>query len=279
MMPASMTTFAFVFPGPGFAVGRHARRLGRPPRGARSTLERGVRRARRGPGRADRARARRNELDLTTNTQPVMLTAGIACYRAWVAEAGAQPAIVAGHRSASTAALVAAGALDARRRACRSCAFARRRCRRRCRSAPARWRRSSASTPTRCAQLCAEAAAQRRGRRGGRISTTPTPDRDRRREGRRREGLRDRQGQGREARAAAAGVGAVPLDPDEARRRPAARAPRAAIPLAAPQIPLVNNVDVAVESEPAAIRDALYRQAFGPGALGRGACRRCARAA
>ena len=33
---------------------------------------------------------------------------------------------------------------------------------------------------------------------------------------------------------------------------------------ASPQIPVVNNIDVAVESDPDRIRDALYRQAFGP---------------
>jgi [acyl-carrier-protein] S-malonyltransferase len=36
------------------------------------------------------------------------------------------------------------------------------------------------------------------------------------------------------------------------------------VDLRAPRIPVVNNIDVAVASEPAAIRDALYRQAFGP---------------
>jgi [acyl-carrier-protein] S-malonyltransferase len=36
------------------------------------------------------------------------------------------------------------------------------------------------------------------------------------------------------------------------------------INLLAPQIPLLNNVDVAIESDPARIKDALYRQAFGP---------------
>jgi [acyl-carrier-protein] S-malonyltransferase len=50
-------------------------------------------------------------LDLTTNTQPVMLTAGIACYRAWLAEAGLEPAAVAGHSLGEYTALVAAGAL------------------------------------------------------------------------------------------------------------------------------------------------------------------------
>ena len=36
-------------------------------------------------------------LALTTNTQPVMLVAGVAAYRAWMAETGAAPAAVAGH--------------------------------------------------------------------------------------------------------------------------------------------------------------------------------------
>jgi [acyl-carrier-protein] S-malonyltransferase len=36
------------------------------------------------------------------------------------------------------------------------------------------------------------------------------------------------------------------------------------VEFASPQIPVVNNIDVAVVAEPAAIRDALYRQAFGP---------------
>jgi [acyl-carrier-protein] S-malonyltransferase len=38
----------------------------------------------------------------------------------------------------------------------------------------------------------------------------------------------------------------------------------AELTLAAPQIPLVNNIDVAVQTDADAIRDALYRQAFGP---------------
>ena len=54
----------------------------------------------------------KEQLDLTTNTQPVMLTAGIACYRAWVAETGLVPAAVAGHSLGEYTALVAAGALS-----------------------------------------------------------------------------------------------------------------------------------------------------------------------
>ena len=49
-------------------------------------------------------------LELTTNTQPVMLTAAIACYRAWSAEGGPEPAAVAGHSLGEYSALVAAGA-------------------------------------------------------------------------------------------------------------------------------------------------------------------------
>ncbi|TFZ04046.1 ACP S-malonyltransferase [Ramlibacter humi] len=51
-------------------------------------------------------------LALTTNTQPVMLVAGVAAYRAWVAEGGAQPSVVAGHSLGEYSALVAAGALS-----------------------------------------------------------------------------------------------------------------------------------------------------------------------
>ena len=50
-------------------------------------------------------------LALTTNTQPVMLVAGVAAYRAWRAEGGAAPAVVAGHSLGEYSALVASGVL------------------------------------------------------------------------------------------------------------------------------------------------------------------------
>ncbi|HSH90037.1 MAG TPA: ACP S-malonyltransferase [Ramlibacter sp.] len=50
-------------------------------------------------------------LGLTTNTQPVMLVAGVAAYRAWLAEGGEVPAVVAGHSLGEYSALVASGAL------------------------------------------------------------------------------------------------------------------------------------------------------------------------
>ncbi|MCS6763068.1 MAG: ACP S-malonyltransferase [Candidatus Protistobacter heckmanni] len=51
-------------------------------------------------------------LNLTTNTQPVMLTAGVAIYRAWRAAGGAAPAMASGHSLGEYSALVAAGALQ-----------------------------------------------------------------------------------------------------------------------------------------------------------------------
>lgn len=53
----------------------------------------------------------KEELDLTTNTQPVMLTAAVACYRAWIAAGGAAPKYVAGHSLGEYSALVAAGVI------------------------------------------------------------------------------------------------------------------------------------------------------------------------
>jgi [acyl-carrier-protein] S-malonyltransferase len=53
----------------------------------------------------------KEELDLTTNTQPVMLTAAVAVYRAWIAAGGAAPAVVAGHSLGEYSALVAAGVI------------------------------------------------------------------------------------------------------------------------------------------------------------------------
>ena len=48
-------------------------------------------------------------LALTTNTQPVMLVAGVAAWRVWLSEVGAMPLAVAGHSLGEYSALVAAG--------------------------------------------------------------------------------------------------------------------------------------------------------------------------
>lgn len=56
----------------------------------------------------------KESLDLTTNTQPLMLASAVAFYRAWVAAGGALPALVAGHSLGEYSALVAAGVIEFR---------------------------------------------------------------------------------------------------------------------------------------------------------------------
>lgn len=51
-------------------------------------------------------------LNLTTNTQPAMLTASFAMWRAWLAAGGPTPQIMAGHSLGEYTALAAAGAID-----------------------------------------------------------------------------------------------------------------------------------------------------------------------
>src|SRR5512146_2159901 len=54
------------------------------------------------------------ELNSTVNTQPLMLTAGYAVYRAWVGAGGAEPLLMAGHSLGEYTALVAAGTIALR---------------------------------------------------------------------------------------------------------------------------------------------------------------------
>ena len=112
-----MKSFAFVFPGQGSQAVGMLDAWGDHP-AVRETLRRSVRRRSARTSAALIREGPKEALDLTTNTQPVMLAAGIACYRAWLRRrrrrAGrAWPAT----RWANTRALVAAGVADARRRA------------------------------------------------------------------------------------------------------------------------------------------------------------------
>ncbi len=52
------------------------------------------------------------DLNATVNTQPIMLTAGVAVFRAWQSQNGATPVVMAGHSLGEYTALVAAGALS-----------------------------------------------------------------------------------------------------------------------------------------------------------------------
>ena len=104
-----MTSFAFVFPGQGSQAVGMLDAWGAHPavmetlREASDALGEDVGRLiHEGPKEA---------LALTTNTQPVMLVAGVAAWRVWRAEGGALPAVLAGHSLGEYSALVAAGAL------------------------------------------------------------------------------------------------------------------------------------------------------------------------
>ena len=103
-------TFAFVFPGQGSqSVGMLNSIADRPE--VRATLleasealgEDLTKLIAEGPAEA---------LSLTTNTQPVMLTAGVAFYRAWLAAEGPAPKVLAGHSLGEYSALVAAGVVS-----------------------------------------------------------------------------------------------------------------------------------------------------------------------
>lgn len=54
----------------------------------------------------------KESLDMTVNTQPVMLVAGVAAWRIWRSEGGQIPLVMAGHSLGEYSALVAAGALS-----------------------------------------------------------------------------------------------------------------------------------------------------------------------
>jgi [acyl-carrier-protein] S-malonyltransferase len=104
-----MKPFAFVFPGQGSqavgmldAWGDHPEILGTLREASDALGEDLAALIKDGPKEA---------LALTTNTQPVMLVAGVACYRAWLAEGGPEPTVMAGHSLGEYSALVAAGAL------------------------------------------------------------------------------------------------------------------------------------------------------------------------
>ncbi len=104
-----MTAFAIVFPGQGSqSVGMLSAWGGHPA--VRATLDEASTALGEDLARLI-ADGPKEALDITTNTQPVMLAAGIACYRAWLAETGLKPAAVAGHSLGEYSALVAAGAM------------------------------------------------------------------------------------------------------------------------------------------------------------------------
>ena len=201
-------------------------------------------------------------LELTTNTQPVMLAAGVACYRAWRSEGGPEPAAVAGHSLGEYSALVAAGALalsDA-------LPLVRFRAQAMQQAVPIGAGAMAAILglePSAVVEGCARAASES----GAVVSAANFNDPKQTVIS----GAKAAVDRACEILKAAGAKRALPLSVSApfhcALMRPAADALRerlASVPIAAPRIPVVNNIDVAAAGEPAAIRDALVRQAYGP---------------
>ncbi|HET9023862.1 MAG TPA: ACP S-malonyltransferase [Burkholderiaceae bacterium] len=200
------------------------------------------------------------DLSLTVNTQPVMLTAGYAVYRAWRAAGGAEPAIVAGHSLGEYTALTAAGALSLTD----AVKLVRIRAHAMQEAVPVGQGGMAAIlglADDQVRQACAEAAAGEVVEPvnfnapsqvviAGHASAVARACEAAKRLGAKR---------------------ALPLPVSapfhSSLLRPASdrlRACLADVALRAPAIPLVNNVDVAVEADPRRIVDALARQAAAP---------------
>ena len=210
------------------------------------------------------AQGPKEALALTTNTQPVMLLAGVAAWRVWQAEGGALPDAVAGHSLGEYSALVAAGVLSlgqaiplVRLRAAAMQA-----------AVPVGVGAMAAVLgldAEKVKAVCAQVTADLGGAEVVEAVNFNDP------------------GQtviaGSKAAVDAAGAAmktagakrALPLPVSapfhSSLMQPAAeqlKAALAGITFAAPQIDVINNIDVAVVHEGAAIADALYLQAFGP---------------
>ncbi|MFT4242715.1 MAG: ACP S-malonyltransferase [Acidovorax sp.] len=203
-------------------------------------------------------------LALTTNTQPVMLVAGVVAWRVWQAEGGATPVAVAGHSLGEYSALVAAGVLTLAQAA----PLVRLRAAAMQEAVPVGTGAMAAILGLEASKViagCAEAAAALGGAEVVEAVNFNDPAQTV------IAGTKAGVEKGCEVLKAAGAKRALPLPVSapfhSSLMKPAAeklRAALAGLTLAAPQIPVVNNVDVAVQQDADAIRDALYRQAFGP---------------
>ncbi|MBA3593531.1 MAG: ACP S-malonyltransferase [Polaromonas sp.] len=205
-------------------------------------------------------------LGLTTNTQPVMLVAGVAAYRAWMAETGAAPAVVAGHSLGEYSALVASGVLSLAQAA----PLVRFRAQAMQDAVPVGVGAMAAilgMEASRVIEGCAEAL---RGFGPGSAEVVEAVN------------FNDPLQTVIAGSKAAVEKACEVLKANGAKRalslpvsapfhsslmKPAAdklKQKLAATVFAAPLIPVINNIDVAVETDPDRIRAALYAQAFGP---------------
>ncbi len=258
-----MKPFAFVFPGQGSqAVGMLDAWGGHPVvaetlREASDALSQDIGELiRSGPKEA---------LSLTTNTQPVMLVAGVAAYRVWLSRGGAAPSVVAGHSLGEYAALVAAGVITLAQAA----PLVRLRAQAMQDAVPVGTGSMAAVLgldAARVVELCAQVQSEMAQDTTAVVEAANFND----------------PGQTVISGSKAAVERACEvLKANGARRalllpvsapfhcrlmQPAAEKLRVALEsvvLNAPTMPMINNVDVAVEVDADRIRDALYRQAFG----------------
>ena len=205
-------------------------------------------------------------LALTTNTQPVMLVSAIAAYRAWLAEGGAQPAVVAGHSLGEYSALVAAGVLTLAQAAplvrFRAAAM---------QDAVAVGVGAMAAVlgidAAKVIEGCAQATASFPAGSGEVVEAVNFNDPA-------QTVIAGSKAAVEKACEVLKAMGAkralnLPVSAPfhSSLMQPAAEKLKeklAATSFAMPQIPLINNIDVSIETDVDRIRDALYRQAFGP---------------
>jgi [acyl-carrier-protein] S-malonyltransferase len=256
----SASAFAFVFPGQGSQSVGMLDGWGDHP-AVRDTLAEASSALDADLGRLIHA-GPKEALELTTNTQPVMLAAAMACYRAWRAEGGAEPVALAGHSLGEYTALVAAGALSLAQ------ALPLVRFRAQCmqEAVPVGAGAMAAILGLEAdavAAVCTSVSA------GSGEPVAPANFNDP------RQTVIAGSKAGVDAACEmlkAAGAKRALLLPVSAPfhsvlMRPAAERLRerlASVDIIAPRIPVVNNIDVAVQTEPDAIREALFRQAYGP---------------
>ena len=205
-------------------------------------------------------------LALTTNTQPIMLVAGVAAYRVWMAEVGVAPAAVAGHSLGEYSALVAAGVLSLAEAA----PLVRFRAQAMQDAVPVGVGAMAAILGMEAAGViagCAAVTAEFGAGSGEVVEAANFNDPAQTVIA----GSRSAVERACERLKAAGAKRALPLPVSapfhSSLMRPAAERLRerlTALALQAPSIPLINNIDVTVQSDPVQIRDALYRQAFGP---------------
>lgn len=259
-----MKPFAFVFPGQGSQSVGMLDAWGDHPAVTQTLQEAGdalgediAKLIREGPKEA---------LALTTNTQPVMLVAGVAAYRAWRTEGGAAPAVMAGHSLGEYSALVASGVLTLAQAA----PLVRFRAQAMQDAVPVGTGAMAAilgMDAQRVIQGCAEAV------RSFGVNTSEVVEAVNFNDPAQTviAGSKAAVEKACEMLKSAGAKRALPLPVSapfhSSLMKPAAEKLReklAATAFAAPQIPVINNIEVQVESDPDRIRSALYEQAFGP---------------